>query len=824
VPEDLTPEEVQELARVLSDEALARQVLDTAGIGRDRQPVWAVSSGVFWHTLALQLKAGVVVDGRRRVLTAALSHYPANRVLQAALDASGETTARFSPRIAPQGPPPDGARFLPAGKRKPPPPPPRAARETRHGGQAPSLPDPWLSRAVLIGVKDYKDFGLPALPAATGNINDLATSLADPVLWGLDAEHCTRLHDPAAPADVADALERSSLAAQDTFIVYFSGHGLIGGGELFLATRNTSPARFRYTGLPYEWIREIVRSCPARRRIVILDCCFSNHSSHATAGSPSAILGQITIEGAYILAAAPEISVSTGRTTAHHGAFTGGLLEVMQTGLANGSPFLTLDDVYSHTLQTMASGDLPWPTKLGTSTVGDLPLMRNPWPRGLRKIFQRRRDTSASPSSSPSRAKVIAEGVHTGVDAVRTMLGHGRPDSLAALERAAASADGLQREGVGLVREAMETMRRDYGDGAVTAAVVVGDLIRGIQASAAAGVSIDDIAAGIQQAAALARDQLASLVQPDASVEDVSRAVSTALGASEAAETIISAARQVGASNVEVAVDEDSQPTLSFIGRLVLRTAILSPNSTTRPLTLNEPYVLAAPDGNVTAADLLRIAQKDPGPLLLITSKVTIIGIRSLLHGFGGTVVAVRPAGDEFDWDSLLARIGYQLTDKQCFGRATRALVTATSTTVIGLAGDEQDQQSGRIVVRVGGVDRDRSTSARALAIARVVARSGAVAGGGTALYRVSCELPPEAGPLKAALAAPLRQLVINAGKNPDDVCALLDSTDDGHSGFEFTDGRVEDLRAAGILDSFAAVKGTIDHAVAISARYLAAF
>ena len=53
---------------------------------------------------------------------------------------------------------------------------------------------------------------------------------------------------------------------------------------------------------------------------------------------------------------------------------------------------------------------------------------------------------------------------------------------------------------------------------------------------------------------------------------------------------------------------------------------------------------------------------------------------------------------------------------------------------------------------------------------------------------------------------------------------ALLDATSaDTSAGFEYDSGSVTDLRAAGVLDPVATVRGVVENAVATVSRYVAA-
>jgi len=81
--EELSERELAELARVFASACSAVQLLDRAGLSRARQPVFQQSYPLmFWREVSLEIAAGALADGRRRILAEAARDYPRNRVFR----------------------------------------------------------------------------------------------------------------------------------------------------------------------------------------------------------------------------------------------------------------------------------------------------------------------------------------------------------------------------------------------------------------------------------------------------------------------------------------------------------------------------------------------------------------------------------------------------------------------------------------------------------------------------------------------------------------------------------------------------------------------
>ena len=226
---------------------------------------------------------------------------------------------------------------------------------------------------MLIGTSRYDSRELPGLPAVRNNVRELASLLSE--LSGFPRERCIVLPEPTDPRTVYRTLRHYALDTDDTFFVYFSGHGQTGRlNDLHLCMTATNPDELRVSALPYDLVREIMLDSPAANRIVILDCCFSGRAIDDMSGNA---VGGLGIEGTYVLTSAAANAVALAPQGEKFTAFTGELIQLLRTGVPGETDLLTFASLYRHLLDRMTSRGLPRPHQRGTGTADQLALARN---------------------------------------------------------------------------------------------------------------------------------------------------------------------------------------------------------------------------------------------------------------------------------------------------------------------------------------------------------------------------------------------------------------------------------------------------------------
>jgi hypothetical protein len=141
------------------------------------------------------------------------------------------------------------------------------------------LKDTW---ALLIGVGEFADKNLPAIPAVTNNLAKLRELLANTAIVGIPLEQIIVIGDEEVPQDNSDILSQVDKLPPivETLLVYYVGHGIPYNGidrsceKLLYLAHFKTPHDSSCMALPFVdlWNETINR---ATNLIYILDCCLS---------------------------------------------------------------------------------------------------------------------------------------------------------------------------------------------------------------------------------------------------------------------------------------------------------------------------------------------------------------------------------------------------------------------------------------------------------------------------------------------------------------------------------------------------------------------
>lgn len=281
------------------------------------------------------------------------------------------------------------------------------------------LPDPHRSRAVLIGVDKYSH--LDELPAVHRSVERLAELLRASDLWGLPKRHCIVLHNPKSTDEVLDVVHDAAKAAKAAFLVYFAGHGLVSGqGELLLALKETDVER-RYRALPYDSVRhELIDTCTATQRVVVLDCCYSGRALEGYM-SPPDLATLTSIDRAYVMTSTSETRLSQSPEDEEFTAFSGELIKAVDEGVPHAPDPLELSALFQHVRNELVAKGRPVPQERARNGGYSIALTHNRW--------QPRSNSSRRPAPPLSpRQRQVESGVRpTQIAKSADVMGSGQP-------------------------------------------------------------------------------------------------------------------------------------------------------------------------------------------------------------------------------------------------------------------------------------------------------------------------------------------------------------------------------------------------------------
>ncbi|GAA2819374.1 caspase family protein [Crossiella cryophila] len=241
-------------------------------------------------------------------------------------------------------------------------------------------PEPRLSRAVLIGTSHYAHAEeLPPLPAVGDNLADLRRALTDPDTGILEPAQCTVIDTPDSPASLLERLGEAAGQAEDLLLVYYAGHGIRSQvrEQLFLGVRLTSPRNLWGTGVPFDSIREVVESSPARTRVLLLDCCYAGLAVR-TMGGAGVDIQEVDVRGTAVIASSPRNERSHSPVGERHTAFTGEVIRLLRDGAPVRDAPLTVQQLFRSVSAALARRELPRPKGSLGDLSGDLLLRREP--------------------------------------------------------------------------------------------------------------------------------------------------------------------------------------------------------------------------------------------------------------------------------------------------------------------------------------------------------------------------------------------------------------------------------------------------------------
>lgn len=266
--------------------------------------------------------------------------------------------------------------------------------------------------ALLIGNSLYPDdpHNLPELKGPVNDLPMLRDALTDPQVGLFDRKNVRALPE-RSKREIATAMEEFFQAAtmDSLVLLYYSGHGRRDEYDnLYLCARDTRTNLLMSTGISDSEINAMMRSCPARTFVVMLDCCYSG--SFKGAGLPTNLRGA----GRFLITSSRHGQLSAdSEEPSGASAFTHHLVEALKSGTLdpNRDGYVSLNDVYDYVLTRLQRDTKQIPERHFDHTVGDVAMALS---RDQPAVEPRVTDAKAGPELAVSETQIEIANVQPG--------------------------------------------------------------------------------------------------------------------------------------------------------------------------------------------------------------------------------------------------------------------------------------------------------------------------------------------------------------------------------------------------------------------------
>jgi chaperonin GroEL len=461
--------------------------------------------------------------------------------------------------------------------------------------------------------------------------------------------------------------------------------------------------------------------------------------------------------------------------------------------------------------------------------------------------------------------------------------------------------DKFENMGAEIVKEVATKTNDIAGDGTTTSVVLLQAIVEEGMKHTEMGLSAMGVRAGIEKATTEAVLALKALAKPIKTDEEV-RQVATIAAESEAIGHIIAdTIKEVGKDGVvtveesqSLGIDKELVEGLKFERGYVSAYMVTDP--TRMEAIYNDPYILITDRKINSIQELLpvleKLSQKGVKQIVIIADDIdgealTTLVLNKLRATFNSVAIKAPGYGDKkLDTleDIAVVTGGTVISEKtglnlekielEMLGRASKVIATKDSTVIVGGKGAKKDiekrvaeiraqikttdskfdkekleerlakLQGGVAVIRVGAATETEMKYLKlkiedAVNATKAAIEEGIVAGGGTALVRVSQKLTEKlkeyvaneklntaerAGYLILVLSLerPLRQIAENAGEDPGVAVMKIKESKKENAGYDAIKGEgVADMFIAGIVDPVKVTRTGLERAASAAAMLL---
>ena len=236
--------------------------------------------------------------------------------------------------------------------------------------------NPEKYKILLIGVSQYpREKQLPNLPAVKTNVKRLYDIFTNSHILGVPRQNIILSIDENK-IDIERKLVRffkHFVNADDTAIIYYSGHGLVSPENLrvYLATKDTSFKLLEAESIEIGYLRSLFNSIITKKKVLFIDACYS---------------GQIhndfdvnSFTGGYIITSTSDNlpALYPRKAPKNPTYFTGEMIRILHKGLKNQKPYISVAELYREMTERLKKKNLPIPVKSTHSRGNHIIIAKN---------------------------------------------------------------------------------------------------------------------------------------------------------------------------------------------------------------------------------------------------------------------------------------------------------------------------------------------------------------------------------------------------------------------------------------------------------------
>jgi WD40 repeat protein len=208
--------------------------------------------------------------------------------------------------------------------------------------------------ALVVAVDEFQDPTLDPLRTPAADADALLQVLGDPEIGRFEVD--VLLNEPESV--VRRRLEQffQDRRTDDLLLLHFACHGIKDQwNELYFAMRDTDVSHLESTAIPEPLVRRLMERSQSRRKVLLLDCCYSGLAAGSRAGGRVDVIDRYDdAVGVAVMTASSAIGLSfddserVGKLPTS--VFTTALVDGLATGAADrdGDDWVTFEELYDH--------------------------------------------------------------------------------------------------------------------------------------------------------------------------------------------------------------------------------------------------------------------------------------------------------------------------------------------------------------------------------------------------------------------------------------------------------------------------------------------